>query len=217
MIDEDDRYYAKAVVIATGASEKLLGIDGESRLIGRGVSSCATCDGAFFKNKDVIVIGGGDTALEDASFLTRFANQVNIVHRREQLRASKIMQNRVFENKKIRFIWNSTLESILGENKVTGVKLKNLSTNQSTEMSTDGVFVAIGRKPNTEIFRGILNMDEMGYILTAPKSTQTNIPGVFACGNVQDPYYRQVVTSAGSGCMAAIDVEYWIEEHLLEG
>ncbi|HVN64973.1 MAG TPA: thioredoxin-disulfide reductase [Candidatus Binataceae bacterium] len=204
-----------AVIISTGAKAKLLGIESEKRLMGYGVSACATCDGAFFKDKEAIIVGGGDTAMEEAIFLTRFCTKVTIVHRRDSLRASKIMQDRARKNSKIAFVWDSVVEEILGDPKagVSGAKLKNLKTGVVTDFKTDAVFVAIGHQPNTAIFNGKLDMDELGYLKVKPGSTYTNIEGVFAAGDVADHVYRQAVTAAGAGCMAAIDAERWLEAH----
>jgi len=211
-VEVDEKvFYSKSIVISTGASAKLLGLPSEKRLMGHGVSTCATCDGAFFKNKTVCVVGGGDSAIEEANFLTRFANKVYVIHRRDKLRASKIMQDRAFKNPKIEFLLNSVIEDIVGEKKVSSIKLKNLLTNEITEMPIDGVFIAIGHNPNTSLFRGQLELDEQGYILTKDKSTKTSVEGVFACGDVQDSTYRQAITAAGSGCMAAIDTERYLE------
>lgn len=204
---------SEALIISTGATAMWLGIESEQRLRGYGVSACATCDGAFFKNKEIVVVGGGDTALEEATFLTRFASRVSIVHRRAELRASKIMQDRAHKNPKIGFIWDSVIEEIHGEPKtgVSAVTLKNVKTDKSSHFKTDGVFMAIGHKPNTDIFKGQLEMDDQGYLKVKPGTTYTNIEGVFAAGDVADRVYRQAVTAAGTGCMAAIDAERWLE------
>lgn len=209
----EKQYSAKAIIIATGASAIWLDLPSETRLRGKGVSSCATCDGAFFRNKEVVVVGGGDSALEEANFLTKFCTKVTIVHRRDALRGSKIMQDRAKTNPKIAFILDSAVEEILGDTHVTGVKLKNVKTNVITEHKTDGVFVAIGHKPNTEIFAGQIDLDAKGYIVPKEHSS-TNVPGVFVSGDVNDHRYRQAITAAGMGCQAAIDAEKWLEEHI---
>lgn len=206
-------YQAKTLIIATGASARWIGLESEKRLMGSGVSGCATCDGFFFKGKEVVVVGGGDTAVEEALFLTRFATKVSIIHRRNQLRASKIMQEKAFRNEKIFFIWDSIVVDILGleAGHVTGVKIKNVKSGIITDLHCDGVFIAIGHKPNTDIFKGQLELDENGYIVLKGR-TSTSVQGVFAAGDVADPVYRQAVTAAGMGCMAAIDVERFLGE-----
>ena len=211
VIDEESEYSARSVIIASGATARFLDIPGESALMGRGVSACATCDGFFFRDKELIVVGGGDTAMEESTFLTKFASKVHVVHRRDSLRASKVMQDRAISNPKISFIWDSVVEEVLGvsEGEVKGVLLKNLKTEEVIEKSVDGVFKAIGHKPNTEPFLGQLDVNESGYIITND-GTKTSVPGVFACGDVQDWIYRQAITAAGTGCMAAIDVEHFL-------
>ena len=218
---ETSNYVVKAqtLIIATGASAKWLGIPGEAKVPdgfgGNGVSACATCDGPLpgFRNKELVVVGGGDTAMEEATFLTRYASKVYLVHRRDKLRASKIMQDKAFKNEKIEFIWNTGVEEIVGEPEkgATGVRLRNLKTNEERILPCAGVFIAIGHKPNTDLFKGQLDMDGVGYILTSHRSTATNIAGVFACGDVQDSTYRQAVTAAGTGCMAALDAERFLD------
>ncbi len=201
----------KTLIIATGASAKLLGLPNEKRLMGRGVSACATCDGFFFRNQDIAVVGGGDTALEEATFLTRFAKSVTLLHRRDQFRASKVMQDRALANPKIKVIWNVGVEDIMGEDEVTGLKLKDTKTGVSTDLTVSGFFVAIGHQPNTWLFKDQLKMNETGYLVVESGTTKTEIPGVFAAGDVADHVYRQAVTAAGTGCMAAIDAERYLE------
>jgi thioredoxin reductase (NADPH) len=206
----DEEWRADTIVIATGASAKWLGVPGEERLRGRGVSACATCDGFFFRGRDLLVVGGGDTAMEEASFLTKFAKKVGLVHRRDEFRASKIMQDRVHENPKIDVIWDSTVEEIHGDTAVTGATLRNVKTGQTTERPTDGVFMAIGHTPNTALFEGQLELAN-GYIVVDEPTTKTSVPGVFAAGDVTDVIYRQAVTAAGQGCKAAMDAERFLE------
>ncbi|GAB4167178.1 MAG: thioredoxin-disulfide reductase [Rickettsiaceae bacterium] len=208
-------YEADSIIISTGAQAKWLGLKSEQEFQGFGVSGCATCDGFFFKGKDVVVIGGGNTAVEEALYLTNHASKVYLVHRRNELRAEKILQDRLFKNEKISAIWNSELAEVIGNNNpkaVTGVRLQNTKTKEITELACDGVFIAIGHKPNTELFKGQVEVDEDGYIITAPDSTKTNIPGVFAAGDVQDKIYRQAVTAAGTGCMAALEADKFLKD-----
>ena len=212
---KDDKYTADTIIISTGASARLLGLDSESELMGYGVSACATCDGFFFKEKEVLVVGGGDSAAEEAIFLTKFASKVTIVHRRDKFRASKIMQERVLKNKNIEIMWNSAVDDIIGskDTGVTGAVIKDTVSNDTREVICDGIFMAIGHVPNTGVFNNQLKLDDKGYIVTEPGTTNTNIPGVFACGDVQDQIYRQAVTAAGTGCMSAIDAEHWLENY----
>src|SRR6266540_3663677 len=210
---DDEEYSGKALIISTGAKAKMLGLDSERKLLGRGVSTCATCDGFFFRSKDLAVVGGGDSALEEAIFLTRFATKVTIVHRRDRLRASKVMQDRAFANPKIDFAWNSVVEQVHGDQSVSGVRLRNLEDNSESDLGVAGVFVAIGHLPNTELFADQVELDEDGYIKVNPPGTATSVDGVFAAGDVVDHVYRQAVTAAGTGCAAAIDAERWLEAH----
>jgi thioredoxin reductase (NADPH) len=208
-----ESYASDALIVATGATAKLIGLASEKKLMGYGVSACATCDGFFFKDKEVVVVGGGDTAMEEALFLTKYATKISVVHRRDALRASKIMQDRAEKNSKISFVWDSAIDEIYGEPNdggVKGVRLKNVKTGVAQDFKVDGVFIAIGHEPNSKLFVGQLEMDDVGYLITR-KGTSTNIPGVFACGDVQDRIYRQAVTAAGTGCMAAIDAERYLE------
>ena len=208
-----DEYTAESVIISTGASARWLGIEGEKRLTGFGVSACATCDGFFFREKELVVIGGGDSAMEEALFLTKFATKVTIVHRRDEFRASTIMAQRVFDHPKIDVIWDTVATEVLGDTVVEGVKLSNLKTGELTEFRTDGVFVAIGHDPNTKVFVDQIELDSEGYIAVAPGTTQTSVEGVYAAGDVTDKVYRQAVTAAGLGCQAALDAERWLESH----
>jgi thioredoxin reductase (NADPH) len=207
---DDEEYRARAVIIATGARSLMLGLESERRLLGYGLSTCATCDGFFHRGEHIAVIGGGDSAIEEAIFLTRFGERVTVVHRRDELRASKIMQDRAFANDKIDFRWNAVVDEVLGNGKVSGVRLRDVQSGEKSDLAVSGVFVAIGHVPNTDVFRGQIDMDDNGYINTHD-GTRTNVEGVFAAGDVQDHVYRQAITAAGSGCMAAIDTERWLE------
>ena len=211
---QDEEYLAESVIISTGASARMLGLAAEKELMGYGVSTCATCDGYFFKEKEIVVIGGGDSAMEEASFLTKFASKVTLIHRREEFRASKIMIDRVLDNPKIEIIKNAVVTDIFGSQKdgVSGVLLKDTIDGKERNFDCEGVFYGIGHKPNTDQFKGIIDLDDQGYIITSPGSTLTNVAGIFACGDVQDSHYRQAITAAGSGCMAAIDAEKYLED-----
>jgi len=213
VVDGEWTYRAKSIIISTGARAKLLGLESETRLMGHGVSACATCDGFFFRGKNIFVVGGGDTAMEEANFLTRFANEVTVIHRRDKLRASKIMQDKAFKNPKIKFIWDTTITDILGgpTGTVEAAILKNLKSGETAQKKIDGIFIAIGHEPNTALFKGQLELDDRGYIKTQPGTPRTSVPGVFAAGDVQDPNYRQAITAAGTGCMAAMDAEKFLE------
>lgn len=214
--DDGTEYTCDTCIVSTGATAKLLGLESENTFMGYGVSACATCDGFFFKNQRVVVVGGGDTAMEEANYLTHHASEVTIIHRRDEFRASKIMLDRAKKNPKIKFVTDTVIEEILGKEEngrktVTGIKIKNMKSGEESVLECEGVFVAIGHKPNTDIFKGILDMDDVGYLITKKSTTETNIEGVFACGDAQDSYYRQAVTAAGTGCMAAIDAERYLE------
>jgi thioredoxin reductase (NADPH) len=207
----DEEYRAESVIVSTGARSLMLGLEAEQRLIGHGLSTCATCDGFFFRGHEIAVVGGGDSAIEEATFLTKFADKVTIIHRRDEFRASKIMQQRAFDNPKIEMLWNHTVTEINGTDKVESIEVTDTISGAVSTLDVTGVFIAIGHRPNTDLFTGVLDMDETGYLETVPGSSRTNIEGVFACGDVQDHTYRQAITAAGSGCMAAIDAERWLE------
>ena len=210
----EQEFRSHTVIVSTGARSLMLGLDKEATLIGHGLSTCATCDGFFFRGQEIAVVGGGDSAIEEATFLTKFASKVTLVHRRDSLRASKIMQERAFTNPKIEFLWDSVVVDLLGEQKLEGAVVRNVKTGEESTLAVTGLFVAIGHKPNTDLFAGQLQMKDSGYLVTEPGSSRTNIPGVFACGDVQDDVYRQAITAAGSGCAAAIDVERWLEANV---
>jgi thioredoxin reductase (NADPH) len=215
-----EEYSARTVIISTGAQARMLGLDSERQLLGHGVSTCATCDGFFFRGHEIAVVGGGDSALEEAAFLTRFADKVTVIHRRKELRASKIMQDRAFSNPKIEFRWNSVVDQVTGDGRLEGIVLRDTETDATTELAVTGMFVAIGHDPNTALFAGQLELDADGYIVTRPGSTETSLPGVYAGGDVQDRTYKQAVTAAGSGCMAALEAEHYLEalgDHSIAG
>jgi len=208
----DEVFTTDSVIVSTGAQSLMLGLQDEERLIGHGLSTCATCDGFFFRGKEIAVVGGGDSAIEEASFLTKFASKVTLIHRRDSFRASKIMQDRALNNPKIEVRWNTVVSGIVGDDQLRGVTLVDTVTGAEDTLDIAGLFVAIGHRPNTDVFKGVLDMEDSGYLITRPDSTYTNIPGVFACGDVKDHTYRQAITAAGSGCMAAIDAERWLEQ-----
>lgn len=208
----DEVFTADSVIISTGAQSLMLGLEAEERLIGHGVSTCATCDGFFFRGKEIAVVGGGDSAIEEANFLTKFASKVTLIHRRDSLRASKIMQDRALNNPKIEMLWNTAVTEIVGKDQLESISLQNTVTAERSSLAVAGLFIAIGHRPNTDVFKGVLDMEDSGYLITRPDSTYTNIPGVFACGDVKDHVYRQAITAAGSGCMAALDAERWLEQ-----
>jgi thioredoxin reductase (NADPH) len=209
---EKDMYEAESVIITTGASAQWMGLESETRLRGHGVSACATCDGFFFRGKEIAVVGGGDSAAEEALFLTKFASRVYIIHRRDELRASKIMATRVLEHEKIEMVWDTVVDEVLGQDVVTGLKVRNVKTDEVSELPVEGMFLAIGHTPNTKVFQGQIDLDEKGYILLSGENTMTSVPGVFAAGDVTDHVYRQAITAAGQGCQAAIDAERWLDE-----
>ena len=210
----DELYTADSIIVSTGAQSLMIGLEAEERLLGPGLSTCATCDGFFFRGQEIAVVGGGDSAIEEATFLTKFASKVTLIHRRDSLRASKIMQDRAFNNPKIEMLWNTTVTDLAGTDKLEGAMVRNVITGEESLLPVTGLFVAIGHRPNTDLFSGVLDMEDNGYLITKPGSTYTNIDGVFACGDVQDHTYRQAITAAGSGCMAAIDAERWLEANV---
>jgi thioredoxin reductase (NADPH) len=207
----DELYVADSIIVSTGAQSLMLGLESEARLLGHGLSTCATCDGFFFRGQEIAVVGGGDSAVEEALFLTKFASNVTLIHRRDTLRASKIMQERIFANPKMSFRWNTVVTDLVGTDKLEGAVVQDIQTGATSTLPVTGMFVAIGHRPNTDLFAGVLDMEDTGYLVTRPGSTYTNVDGVFACGDVQDHTYRQAITAAGSGCMAAIDCERWLE------
>ena len=207
----DELYEADSIIVSTGAQSLMIGLEAEERLLGHGLSTCATCDGFFFRGQEIAVVGGGDSAIEEATFLTKFASKVTLIHRRDTLRASKIMQDRALNNPKIEMRWNSVVTDLLGDDKLVGAMVRDVNTGEESLLAVTGLFVAIGHRPNTDLFKGVLDMQDSGYLITRAGSSYTNIDGVFACGDVQDHTYRQAITAAGSGCMAAIDAERWLE------
>ena len=207
----DELHTADSIIVSTGAQSLMLGLEAETRLLGHGLSTCATCDGFFFRNQEIAVVGGGDSAIEEATFLTKFASKVTLIHRRDSLRASKIMQDRALANPKIEPLWNTVVDDLVGDQQLEGAVVRNLLTGEVSTLPVRGLFVAIGHRPNTDLFKGVLDMEDSGYLVTRAGSSYTNVPGVFACGDVQDHTYRQAITAAGSGCMAAIDCERWLE------
>jgi thioredoxin reductase (NADPH) len=207
----EQQFTADAIIVSTGAQSLMLGLEAEQRLLGYGLSTCATCDGFFFRGQEIAVVGGGDSAIEEATFLTKFASKVSLLVRRDELRASRIMQDRAMANPKIEIVWNTVVDELLGESKLEGAVVRNTKTGEVSTLPVTGLFVAIGHRPNTDLFKGVLDMEDSGYLITKPGSSYTNIDGVFACGDVQDHTYRQAITAAGSGCMAAIDAERWLE------
>jgi thioredoxin reductase (NADPH) len=208
----DELYVADSIIVSTGAQSLMLGLEAETRLLGHGLSTCATCDGFFFRGQEIAVVGGGDSAVEEALFLTKFASKVTLIHRRDTLRASKIMQERTFANPKMSFLWNTVVTDLVGTDKLEGAVVQDVQTGATSTLPVTGMFVAIGHRPNTDLFAGMLDMEDSGYLVTRPGSSYTNVDGVFACGDVQDHTYRQAITAAGSGCMAAIDCERWLED-----
>ena len=213
----DELYTANSIIVSTGAQSLMLGLEAEARLLGHGLSTCATCDGFFFRGHEIAVVGGGDSAVEEATFLTKFASKVTMIHRRDHLRASKIMQDRALTNPKIEMLWDTTVDDLIGTDRLEGAVVRNVITGAVTTLPVTGLFVAIGHRPNTDLFTGVLDMEDNGYLLTRSGTAYTNIDGVFACGDVQDHVYRQAITAAGSGCMAAIDAERWLESHGAHG
>ncbi len=216
VVSDEHEFLADSLILATGASARWLGIDSEQRLVNKGVSACATCDGALYRDKPMAVVGGGDTAMEEALFLTRFGTKVTVIHRRDELRASKIMQERARKNEKIEFLWDSVVEEVLGDGFVSGVRTRNVKTGEIRDLAVEALFIAIGHQPNTDLVKGQIELDDVGYIRVVPGTSRTDVEGVFACGDAMDPTYRQAITAAGSGCMASIDAERWLAEQGIE-